>query len=87
MSRGAQDLGELVKRFLDGERTKAMAAEIESLVIEHFQDEPWFEDASEALALFAPGGSTPYLDESGLARALSPLAAEMTAAQRDSRLD
>ncbi|MGB6059373.1 MAG: hypothetical protein WBF71_14035 [Microthrixaceae bacterium] len=81
--RDVQPLLELVQRFLDGERSKAMAADIEGLVIECFPDEPWFEEASEALALFAPGGSAPYLDESGLARELSFVVAELTTELRD----
>lgn len=71
----------MIQRFVDGgERTKSMAAEIEGLVIECFQDEPWFEETSEALALFVPGGTRPYLDESALARELAPIAAELAAA-------
>ena len=77
--RDAQDLLQLIERFVErGERTKSMAAEIEGLVIECFQDEPWFEDVSEALALFVPGGSTPYLNEAALARELTPVAAALT---------
>lgn len=83
--RDARELSELIQRFLDGEQTEAVAPDIEGLVIECFQDEPWFEEASEALALFAPGGSTPYLDEAGLARELALVAAELTAALRDGR--
>lgn len=79
----AQDLHELIQRFLDGGRTKAVAADIEGLVIECFQNEPWFEEASEALSLFALRGSTPYVDEYGLARELSMLEAELTAALRE----
>jgi hypothetical protein len=73
--RDVQDLLELIRRFVDGsDRTKSVAADIEGLVIECFQDEPWFEEASEALALFVPGGSTPYIDEDQLARELAPVA-------------
>lgn len=86
--RDAQDLLAMIERFVDcGERTKSLAAEIEGLVIECFQDESWFDDASEALALFVPGGSTPYLDEAGLARELAPVAAtlamELEASEND----
>jgi hypothetical protein len=53
--RDVLDLLRLVERFVDGgEQTKSVAAEIEGLVIECFQDEPWFDDVSEALALFVP---------------------------------
>lgn len=80
--RNVEELSELVQRFLAGEQTTAVAAEIESAVIECFQGEPWFEEASEALALFVPGGFAPYLDESGLARELLQVAEELTAMLR-----
>lgn len=77
--RDAQDLLELIEQFVDrGDRTKSVAAEIEGLVVECFQDEPWFDEASEALALFVPGGSRPYIDEDQLARELAPIAAALT---------
>lgn len=77
--RDARDLLELIERFVDGgERTKSVAADIEGVVIECFQGAPWFEDVSEALALFVPGGSNPYLDEAALARELAPVAAVLT---------
>ncbi len=86
--RDAADLLRLIERFVDGgERTKSVAAEIEGLVIECFQDEPWFDEVSEALALFVPGGSTPYLDESALAHELVPVAAELTSSLQDAPND
>ncbi|MCZ7627612.1 MAG: hypothetical protein M5U19_00205 [Microthrixaceae bacterium] len=73
--RDVQDLLELIRRFVDGsDRTKSVAADIEGLVIECFQDEAWFEELSESLALFVPGGSTPYIDEDQLAREIGPIA-------------
>ena len=76
--RDVLDLLEMIRRYIDeGERTKVLAAEIEGLVLECFQDEPWFDDLSEALALFVPGGSSPYIDETALARELAPVEAEL----------
>ncbi len=86
--RDVVDLLHLIERFVDGgEQTKAIAAEIEGLVIECFQEEAWFDEVSEALALFVPGGSTPYLDESGLAGQLAPVAVELRAALQDAPND
>ena len=76
--RDVLDLLEMIRRYIDeGERTKVLAAEIEGLVLECFQDEPWFDDLSEALALFVPGGSSPYIDEAALARELAAVEAEL----------
>jgi len=86
--RDVLDLLQLIEQFVNGgEPTKAIAAEIEGLVIECFQDEPWFDDVSEALALFVPGGSTPYLDESALAAELVPIAEALRAALQDAPND
>jgi hypothetical protein len=86
--RDVVDLLGLIERFVDGdEQTKPVAAEIEGLVIECFQDEPWFDDVSEALALFVPGGSTPYLDESALAGQLAPIAGELRTALQNTPKD
>ncbi len=77
--RDAQDLLCLIERFVNGgERVKSVAAEIESLVVECFQDETWFDETSEALALFVPGGTAPYVGESSLARRLSLVACELS---------
>jgi hypothetical protein len=82
------DLLHLIERFVDGgEQTKSIAAEIEGLVIECFQEEAWFDEVSEALALFVPGGSMPYLDESGLASQLAPIAVELRTALQDAQND
>jgi hypothetical protein len=77
--RDVQDLLRLIQRFVDGERIKPLADEIEGQVIECFQEEPWFEETSETLALFVPGGTTPYVDEEGLAWELAYLAAQLKA--------
>lgn len=81
--RDVEDLLRLPERFVDGERTKPVADEIEGLIVNCFQDEPWFDDTSYALALFVPGGTTPYIDQSGLARELAHLAAGLKADLRD----
>jgi hypothetical protein len=86
--RDVLDLLELIERFVDGgEPTKSVAAEIEGLVIECFQEEEWFEEASEALALFVPGGSSPYLDETALTRELAPIAVELRKSLQDAAND
>ena len=42
-------------------------------MIEGFQDEAWFDEVSEDLVLFVPGGGTYYLDEQALAVTLRRL--------------
>ena len=69
--RDARDLLSLTERFTSGtDRTPQLAAEIEGIVIECCQDEPWFDEVSEALALFVPGGEGYYLNEGALASEL-----------------
>lgn len=78
--RDAPDLLLLVERFIDGsERSPRLAAEIEGLAIECCQNEPWFDDASEALALFMPGGDGHYIDEQALVSELCPVARALRA--------
>lgn len=67
------ELRQMLTAYLDGRRDKAFVSEIEGLVIEGFQDEAWFDEVSEDLALFVPGGGTYYLDEAALAVALRKL--------------
>lgn len=72
--RDARDLLGLVERFIGGlDRTPQLAAEIEGIVVECCQDESWFDEVSEALALFVPSGGGYYLDEDGLASELNLL--------------
>lgn len=49
-----------VERFVAGENTTADANTIEGILLEHFTDEPWFDDVSVALAQYAPGGGEHY---------------------------
>lgn len=61
-------------RYLDdGHQTKADVGEIEWLAIDHFQNEPWFDEISYDLAMFNPGGETYYLDEKDLSITLTRL--------------
>jgi hypothetical protein len=74
--RDARDLLDLIERFIDGaNKSPQLAAEIEGLVIECCQDEDWFDEISEALALFVPGGGGHYIDEGGLASELAVIVA------------
>ena len=76
--RDAAELALLLGRFIEAvDQSPQLAAEIEGLVIECGKEESWFDEASEALALFVPGGGGYYLDEQGLAEALKPVAAAM----------
>jgi hypothetical protein len=69
--RDARDLLSLAERFISGaDRTPQLASEIEGIVIECCQDEQWFDEVSEALALFVPGGGGYYLNEDALASEL-----------------
>jgi hypothetical protein len=64
-----------IRRFVEGiDRSPAGAAIIEGLIIESFQEAPWFDEVSEALALFVPGSSLPYVDEARLTLELGALA-------------
>ena len=63
----------MLSAYLDGRQDKAFVSQIEGLVIEGFQDEAWFDEVSEDLALFVPGGGTYYLDEEALAVTLRTL--------------
>lgn len=67
------ELRQMLSAYLDGRQDKAFVSEIEGLVIEGFQDEAWFYEVSEDLALFVPGGGTYYLDEEALAVTLRTL--------------
>ena len=68
------ELQRLIDMFLRcGRQDKDFVAEIEGLIIEGFQDEEWFDEVSEELSLFVPGGGTYYIDEADLARVLRRL--------------
>lgn len=67
----AVDLADAIGRFLDGSDQSAQhVGEIEGIVIECCQDEDWFDDVSEALSLFVPGGGGYYIDERQVASRL-----------------
>lgn len=70
----------LIERFFAGDTSRAAADEIEGLVLECFQGEPWFDEVSYALALYVPGGGDHYYDEVAVIRELesasTPLRAE-----------
>lgn len=64
----------MIMKFIDGcRRDKSSVDEIEGFIIEHFQDEWWFDDISEALALFVPGGGEFYIGEDELVLRLRDL--------------
>lgn len=70
----------LIDAFVSGrDRSRHCANQIEGMVIEFLQDEDWFFDVSEPLALFVPGGSGWYIDEDKLARVLVRLAERLRA--------
>lgn len=75
MSGHVGELLKLIDDFLE-ERCQSMnhVSEIEGLIIERFQDSRWFDDVSEQLSLFLPGGTGYYVDEKQLVRTLSQLA-------------
>ena len=65
------DLRSLIDRYLSGaDRSPALVHRIEAEATATVSDDERFDDLMEALALFAPGGRPPYLDEDGLADAL-----------------
>lgn len=77
------ELTEVIGRFLDGsDRSAKHVGEIEGVVIGCCQDEEWFDEVSESLALFVPGGGGYYLDELELAAVLRPLF-DLLAGMRD----
>jgi hypothetical protein len=76
--RDAADLILLVEKLINGvDQSPQLAAEIEGILIECCQDQSWFDEASEALAMFVPGGGGYYLDEQGLVEALRPVASAL----------
>ena len=69
--RDALDLAAAIERFVDGsDQSAQLAAEIEDVIIECCQDQEWFDEVSEALALYVPGGGGFYIDEQRLASEL-----------------
>lgn len=82
--RDALELATAAGRFVDGlDQSARLAAEIEGIVIECCQDEPWFDDVSEALALFVPGGGGYYIDEHGLSTELRVVLAALARHSED----
>jgi hypothetical protein len=62
--------------FVDGTDTSLQAAhEMEGIVLEHFTDEDWFDEASLALAQYAPGGGEHLYDQADLAEVLNDVKA------------
>lgn len=75
-----RELISLIDAFLGSSGSKkAIASEIEGLVLECFVDEPWYDSTIESLSLFVPGGSSPYVNEDELAKELRPVRAALTA--------
>lgn len=70
-----QPLRVLIDRFVSGEDTTvALANQIEGVLIEEFSDTEMFEELTEVLALYRPGGSPPYVNEDEMARHLRAFA-------------
>ena len=60
-------LCDLIAQFTSGkDMSLALANEIEGLLIEEFADSDIFEQLTEPLALYRPGGSAPYVGEEEL---------------------
>lgn len=65
------DLRSLIDRYLSGaDRSPALVRGIEARATATVGDDDRFDGLMAALALFAPSGRPPYLDEEGLADAL-----------------
>jgi hypothetical protein len=70
-ARAERELCDLIARFVSGEdRSIALVQEIEGLLIEEFLDSEIFEQLTEVLALYQPGGTAPYVGEEELASEL-----------------
>ena len=60
-----------IDRFLSGADTsRTLVNEIEGILLEHFTLEPWFDEASLALAQYRPGGGEHLFNEHDLAQVL-----------------
>lgn len=80
MSGIVRDFITLIDRFLSGDDTSLRAAnEMEAILLENFTEEDWFDDASLALAQYAPGGGEHLLDEAALADVLKEVKADLEA--------
>ncbi len=80
------DLIALIERFLAGGNSVKDADEIEGLLIESFADTEIFEELTEPLALFRPGGGPQYVDKAELSELLAehlPRLKEMSRHMRD----
>lgn len=65
-------LFELANVFLSGKnRSIGLVNEIEAVLIENFLDTELFEELTEALALYNPGGGSHYVDEDEMAQLLA----------------
>lgn len=78
MTRDVRQVLELITLFVSGKnQSRNLADRIESLVIEGFTNEAWFDDVSLALAQFAPHGGAEYYDELALSQILKPVADQL----------
>lgn len=73
-----QELLELIEVFLSGNhQSRELADRIESVVLQRFTHEAWFDEVSLALAQFAPHAGSEYYDERALAEVLEVAAIEL----------
>lgn len=61
-----QPLCAAIDTFLNSNRSKQRAAELEGVLIEKYIDREFFDKLSEPLALYSPGSGRPYVDEAEL---------------------
>jgi hypothetical protein len=68
----------LIDRFISGADTSFQAAHrMEEILLENFTEEERFDDASLALAQYAPGGGEHLLDEAALSEVLRAVKADL----------
>lgn len=56
------------QRVLDGDESVAAANDLERVVLDDYPGDERLEDLHEALALYSPGQSSPYVDAESLRR-------------------
>ena len=68
MTHSVKVLVDLMETFLDGQdRSMAFADRVQGVLIDYFRGSELFEELSESIALYQPGGGDHLLDENELA--------------------
>ncbi|WP_323101779.1 hypothetical protein [Intrasporangium sp. YIM S08009] len=69
------------QRLLAGDDSVAAAHQLERIVLEDYPGDERLDDLHEALALYAPGQGSPYVDAESLREVIRRALARLTAAE------